>query len=697
MTPPTRPRSAASAPLRPLLVLPLLVLAAAAGPAVAGPGQGAGAGGEGGDVATLQVPDTIRVSNIPPLPASIADELRPYSHIRSAGFQDWHPAERRILITTRFAEVSQLHEVGMPLGARTQLTFYEERVTDARYRPGAPSQVAFARDEGGAENFQLFLLDRASGRVRRFTDGVHRHQGMLWSRDGGRLAYVGNARNGRDFDLYVEDPAVEGSERRVAELSGQWAALDWSPDDRRLLVSQFVSANESHLFACDLATGALVRLTPPPVEGVRIAYRGGRWSPDGAAVYTTTDRDGEFLRLARLDLASGAWTTLTGGLDWDVEGFDLSDDGALVAFTVNEDGLSKLHLLETSTGAERPVPALPPGVAGDLEFRPGGHELAFAISWARSPQDVWSVDADRGTVERWTASEAGGLNPETFPVPELVRYPTFDEVAPGVRRTIPAFVYRPDPARFPPPWPVYVDIHGGPEGQERPGFQGSQNYLPGELGVAMVFPNVRGSAGYGKSYLVLDNGPRREDSVRDVEALVDWLGAQPDFDPARMMVGGGSYGGYMVLASMTLFGERFRCGFDYVGISNFVTFLENTQGYRQDLRRVEYGDERDPEMRRILEEISPANRADRLKRPLLVAQGANDPRVPLSESDQIVAAVGRRGTPVWYLVAADEGHGFAKKSNADYLRAVWVEFIERCLLEDGFPTTGGSAGTAAGG
>lgn len=686
--PPRLHRRAAT--LTPLAIA--LALVAAPPPTAAASAAGAA---EETDIATLRVPDSIRVRNIPPLPAAIAEDLRPFSHIRGAGFQDWHPSERRMLVTTRFAEVSQLHEVAMPLGTRTQLTFFDERVTGAGYRPGRPEQVVFSRDEAGAENYQLFLLDRASGRVQRFSDGVHRYQAFRWSPDGKLLAYVSNARNERDFDLYVADPAVPGSERRVAELSGQWAPVDWSPDGGRLLVGNYVSVNESHLFAVDLASGALTRLTPPPVEGVLVAYRGGRWSPDGGAVYTTTDRDGEYLRLARLDLATGAWTTVTGEVDWNVEEFDLSDDGALLAFAVNEDGVSKIHLLEPATGVERPAPALPPGVVNDLEFRPGSHELVYELSWARSPQDVWSFDAHRGVGERWTASETGGLNPEAFPVPELVRYPTFDDSAPGVRRTIPAFVYRPDPARFPPPWPVYIDIHGGPEGQERPVFQGSSNLLPTELGVVLIAPNVRGSNGYGKSYLRLDNAARREDSVRDVEALVDWVAGREEFDAGRVMVGGGSYGGYMVLASLTLFGDRLRCGFDYVGISNFVTFLENTQGYRQDLRRVEYGDERDPEMRAHLEKISPANRADRLTRPLLVAQGANDPRVPLSESDQIVAAVAGRGTPVWYLVAEDEGHGFAKKSNADYLRAVWVEFIDRCLVGDGFKTGGGSSAVSA--
>ena len=313
-------------------------------------------------------------------------------------------------------------------------------------------------------------------------------------------------------------------------------------------------------------------------------------------------------------------------------------------------------------------------------FTSSAHEVGFAISWARSPSDIYSYDPDSRQLERWTASEVGGLNPERFAVPQLVHFPTFDEVAPGKKRTIPAFVYRPPADRFPGKRPVYIDIHGGPEGQARPGFLGSTNYLMSELGLTVIYPDVRGSTGYGKTYLKLDNADKREDSVKDIGALLDWIATQPDLDPARVMVAGGSYGGYMSLASMTFYSDRLCCGWDTVGISNFVTFLQHTQGYRQDLRRAEYGDERDPEMRAFLEGIAPVNHAKKITKPLLVSQGANDPRVPLAESDQIVAAVRGNGVPVWYLVARDEGHGFGKKTNTDYQRAVLFEFLRKFLL-----------------
>ncbi len=638
----------------------------------------------------LAVPESIAAEGVPPIARTHDQDLLPYENIRGAILADWHPKERRMLIGTRFAESVQLHEVAMPMGARTQLTFYRDAINDSLYRPSDPDQVVYSLNEGGAENYQLFLLDRRTGRSRRFTDGTHRYVAPRWSRNGKWLAYSSNARNGRDMDVYVADPSTPGSERRLVEVQGDWHAVEWSADDRRLLLMEEISANETYLHWVDVASGELHTITPrnPRKEEPTVAYASGRWSADGQSIFTTNDQGSEFQRLARIDLATGRQTVLSGDIPWDVESFDLSDDGGLLAFLTNEDGISKLHFLDAATGNSLPAPQLPAGIARDLGFRPGSHEVGFSLDWARSPRDIYSYDVDSRRLERWTASEAGGLNAETFAVPELIHFPTFDTSQDGARRTIPAFVYRPAADRFKGRRPVYIDIHGGPEGQSRPGFRGSNNYLLDEMGVALIYPNVRGSAGYGKSYLKLDNGRLREDSVKDIGALLDWIAAQPDLDSSRIMVAGGSYGGYMSLAVMTFYSDRLCCGWDSVGISNFVTFLEHTQEYRRDLRRVEYGDERDPQMRAFLEQIAPVKRAGRITKPLLVSAGANDPRVPVTESAQIAAAVKGNGVPVWYLVGKDEGHGFAKKSNSDYQRAVLFEFMRRYLLGEGEQAAG---------
>ena len=625
----------------------------------------------------VQVPDSIIARHVPDIPRSSTEGLLPYENLRVAWFADWHPSERRLLIRTRFGESAQLHEVAMPMGARTQLTFYKDLVTEGAYRPGHPEQILVSLNEKGAENYQLLLLDRGTGKLRRFTDGRSRNSDPRWSHDGKLLAYDSNARNGRDFDLYVTDASAAGAERRVAELQGSWEVLDWSPDDRRILLREEISANEAYLHWADVATGEVHPLTPRQAPtSVPVSYREARWARDGRSVLATSDLDSEFLHLVRLGLSGGKPAPLPGtaGLKWDVESFDLSDDGSLLAFAVNEDGFSRLRFLDLRTGKALPSPEMPEGVMTRPRFRRGSHEVAFALNWARATRDVYSYDPDTRRLDRWTASEAGGLNTAAFAVPELVHFKSFDG------RTIPAFLYRPPADRFPGPRPVYIDIHGGPEEQARPGFLGSNNYFISELGLAVVSPNVRGSSGYGKSYLKLDNGEKREDSVKDIGALLDWISAQPGLDASRVMVSGGSYGGYMVLASLVHYSDRLRCAFDSVGISDFVTFLESTSDYRRDLRRAEYGDERDPKMREHLLKIAPARNVARIGKPLLVSQGANDPRVPISESDQMVAALEGRGVPVWYLVGKDEGHGFQKKSNSDYQRAVLVRFIGQFLL-----------------
>jgi dipeptidyl aminopeptidase/acylaminoacyl peptidase len=356
-----------------------------------------------------------------------------------------------------------------------------------------------------------------------------------------------------------------------------------------------------------------------------------------------------------------------------VTGIDLSPDGATLAFVTNEDGASSLHLLDTKDGKEKNAPKIPLGVFGGVKWHENGRDLGFTLSSARSSADAFSVDVETGKLERWTESETGGLDPDEFAEAERIEWKSFDG------RSITGLLYRP-PKKFSGPRPVVIDIHGGPEGQTRPTFRGSTNYWLNELGVALIYPNIRGSSGYGKTYLQLDNGFKREDSYKDIEALLDWIGKQEHLDAGRIMVTGGSYGGHMTLAVATNYSDRIRCAVDVVGISNLRTFLENTQGYRQDLRRVEYGDEREPEMRAFLDRIAPLNNASKIRKPLFVIQGANDPRVPKSESDQIVETLKRSGTPVWYLVAKDEGHGFRKKPNVDFQIQAVAAFMKEFLL-----------------
>jgi dipeptidyl aminopeptidase/acylaminoacyl peptidase len=618
--------------------------------------------------------ENLVAEGIPRIPAAIAEAVRPYSESRSAGFASWHPTRREMLISTRFADTAQVHLVKMPGGARRQMTFFPDRVAGASFQPARGDFFLFLKDVGGGEFFQLYRYDVSTGAVTLLTDGKSRNGGGAWTRNGERIAYTSTRRNGQDTDLYVQNPSDPKTDRRLTELSGGgWDPLDWSPDGRKILVGEGISINESYLWLFDAATGEKTLLTPKG-GAEKIAYDGGQFAPDGRSIYTTSDMGSEFLRLVRIDLPSGKRAVLTSQIPWDVENFDLTRDGKRLAFVTNEDGAGVLRVLDVATGKETKVPGLALGTIGGLEWHANGHDLAFTFSGARSPSDVYSFDAATEKVERWTESETGGLNAETFSEPELVRWKTFDG------KTISGFLYKPA-ARFTGKRPVIVNIHGGPEGQARPGFIGRTNYFLNDLGVAVVYPNVRGSTGFGKTFSKLDNGMLREESVQDIGALLDWIKTRADLDADRIMVTGGSYGGFMTLASAVAYNDRIRCSLDVVGISNFVSFLEKTEAYRRDLRRVEYGDERDPKMREFLIKISPLTNAAKITKPLFVIQGANDPRVPRNESEQMVGTVRKNGGPVWFLMAKDEGHGFAKKRNQDFQFYATVVFLQENLLK----------------
>jgi len=431
-----------------------------------------------------------------------------------------------------------------------------------------------------------------------------------------------------------------------------------------------VSITKSTLWLVNAASGQKEPITDPSAQ---ISWSDGQFSLDGRGVWVLSDKDSDFTRLGYLDLR-GSFTPVTTDFSWDVEGFELSRDGRTIAFVVNEAGMSTLHLLDTSSRKHRPVTGVPAGVIGGLRWHANSRDLAFSVATARSPSDVYSVDVTTGAVSRWTESEIGGLVAAQLVEPELIRWKSFDG------REISGFYYR-APARFTGKRPVIISIHGGPESQVRPGFLGRNNYYLNELGVSIIAPNVRGSSGYGKMFVDLDNGIKREDSVKDIGALLDWIATRPELDASRVLVTGGSYGGYMTLAVSTHYSNRLRAAVDIVGISNFNTFLKNTESYRRDLRRAEYGDDRDPKISAFFEQTAPLNNAAKIRHPLFVVQGGNDPRVPRSEAEQMVNKIRELGTPVWYLMAKDEGHGFAKKSNVDFQFYSTVMFVRQFLLQ----------------
>jgi dipeptidyl aminopeptidase/acylaminoacyl peptidase len=618
-------------------------------------------------------PESLVIDGVPNIPVALAETAGRYASFRSASISDWHPVKHEMLISTRFAETPQLHLVAMPGGARQQLTFFADSVSNGRFHPNGGDYIVFMKDVGGGEWYQLYRYEMKTGDTTLLTDGKSRNLMGPWSSDGDRIAYMSTRRTGKDTDLWVMNPADPKTDRLLMQLNGGgWQPEDWSPDDKRILLLEELSINESYLWLVDTATGQKTELTPHNMTE-RVSYGEARFSKDGKGIYVTTDKDSEFHRLAYIDLETKQPTYLTTSIHWDVETFDLAHDGKLLAFVTDEEGLSVLHVRDTSNGREMPLPHVPTGVIGGLRWHKNGHELGFSLNNSRGPGDCYSLDVANEKLERWTSSETA-VKTESLPQAELIHWKSFDG------KTISGFLYKP-PAKLTGKRPVLVVIHGGPEGQSQPTFLGRNNYLLNEMGIALIYPNVRGSTGYGKTFSLLDNGFRREDTYKDINALFDWIAAQPELDSQRIAVTGGSYGGHMTLAVSTFYSDRIRCSVDIVGMSNLVTFLEHTEAYRRDLRRVEYGDERDPKMREFLEKIAPMNNIDKIKKPMFVIAGKNDPRVPVSESQQVADALKKQGTPVWLIIANDEGHGYRKKANQDFQFYATVAFLQEYLLK----------------
>jgi dipeptidyl aminopeptidase/acylaminoacyl peptidase len=610
------------------------------------------------------VPPAIDVEGVPEVPRELAARLAQYQAARGASFEDFGP-DGSILVSTRFGETSQLHVVPFPGGRREQITFFEEPVSNGAFIPGT-SDVLFSMGRGGDENYQIYRLDRKAGKAVLLTDGKSRNGMGPLSRKGDRLVYSSNKRNGRDTDLYLLDLKTGASEM-ILEAKGEfWSATDWSHDDARLLLLKTASVNESRPFILDLPTRTV---KPLPVPEGKAAHGRPSFGP-GDSVYVTSDAEGEHKRILEVDLRAGTHDWFSPKpLRWDVESLDVNAEG-LLAIVHNEDGASSLVLGKRGL-AVLPLALEGPVILSGARYSRDGKRLGFTLSRPNSPPDAYTFDLAGEKLLRWTFSETGGLDPATFVVPGRISYRSFDG------REIPAYVYRPRGAAKA---PVVISIHGGPEGQSRPSFSPLTQFWVNELGLAVVVPNVRGSTGYGKTYVALDNGEKREDAVKDIGALLDWIATQPGLDASRVAVHGGSYGGYMVLASLVHYPDRIKAGVDIVGIANWITFLEKTSAYRVDLRRVEYGDERNPEMRAFLERISPAGRADRIRSALMVVHGRNDPRVPFFEAELIASKVRAEGRPVWTVYAANEGHGFARKENRDYLSAATALFFRDHLL-----------------
>ncbi len=617
------------------------------------------------------------MENIPEIPEALKDRMNQYQNARGAGALSWKPDGKGMLMATRFAETAQIHFIEKPGGARTQLTFFKEPVGGASYCPNPDYKgFMFTKDVGGNEFRQLYWFDLGKGSYEMLSDGGRtQNSGPSWSEDGNRFVYVSTRRNGRDYDLYLSTMEKPKEAKLILAKGGSWAPGDWSPDGKFIVVMNYISANKSFVHILNLETLELSQVNPSDED---IAYGAGVWSADGKGIFYSSDEGTEYSTLRYYDLASKKSSSISAGIPWDVNGLIVDKKRKTMIFATNENGITRLYKLNMATRRYAALPGLPTSLISLADFHPDGNSFSLVINSPSSPSDIYTYDLKKHTLTQWTYSEVGGLDNTKFVASELIQYETFDKVD-GKPRLIPAFYYK--PAAKGKKFPVVINIHGGPEGQSVPSFSAFRSYLTNEMGIAVIDPNVRGSTGYGKTFVKLDNGYLREESVMDIGALLDWIARQPELDASRVAVMGGSYGGYMVLASMVHYSDRLRCGVDVVGISNFVTFLQNTEDYRKDLRRVEYGDERDPAMRAFLEKISPLNHVDKITKPLFIVQGLNDPRVPASESEQMKRQLQQAGQEVWYLLAKDEGHGFRKKENSSFQQWATVLFFEKYLLD----------------
>ncbi len=621
------------------------------------------------------------MEDVPEIPRDILVSLMRYQNIRAAVFRAWTSDSKGIYVSTGFGNVDSIHRVDQPGGARQQLTFFSERVAAVKGRPGG-RELLFTRDTGGSEFAQIFEFDPDSGEAVMLTDGESRNTDAVWDRSGSRIAYQSTRRNGVSKDVWIMDPSDPESASVALEArdGSRWLPKEFSASGRHLLIQKYTSITDSRAYLLDLDSGTTALLAggeDEPSTNLPVAF-----DDDGDGFWFITDQGGEFNRLAWQAMrASAEPEYVTDDIPWNVSSVVFSHDRKRAAFVTNDDGMSRIYLLDPATRQYRVVDNIPTGVAFGLRFSPDDRHLGMTLNTPQSPSDAFTLELGAGSLEygavtRWTKSEMGGLDRSELRAPELVHYPTFDTVD-GVRRKIPAWVYKP---AGPGPYPVIIAIHGGPEAQARPAFNNTYQMWVNKLGAAVIRPNVRGSAGYGKTYVSLDNGYKREDAVRDIGALLDWVAAQDDLDASRIALYGASYGGYMALASIMHFGDRLKAVVNSVGITHFVTFLETTQDYRRDLRRAEYGDERDPEMRAFLEKISPLNNVDRINVPIFIVQGQNDPRVPVTESEQMVAALREAGNTVWYMNALNEGHGYRRRENRDVYQQAMMLFFRNHLI-----------------
>jgi dipeptidyl aminopeptidase/acylaminoacyl peptidase len=617
--------------------------------------------------------ENLIAENIPSIEKELEIKVKKYTESRGAVLRDVHPLRNEIIVSTRFGSTPQLHKVTKPLGSRKQITFFEEPINTCSFEPLKGDYLIYSRDVGGNEFGQLYKLDIKTSQSTLLTDGGRtQNSNVTWKKDGSGFFFMSTKRNNVDRDLYFMNPNIPKTANLILECKGGgWGISDVSNDGKKLLINEYISANESHIWMFDTENQKLTEVTDR--KNKSIVQTNASFSKNPNEIWFLTDKDNLFVRLASMNLLTKKVNYYTSAIKWDIENYSLSDNKTKIAYTSNENGINKLYIFDIATNKSYDIKSLAVGLIENFKFTKDGQSLFFSQSTHESNSDVYKLNIKTNKVERYTESELGEIQIEDMSKPKLIEWKSFD----GLKIT--GFHY-PASSNHSGKRPVIINIHGGPEAQSMASFLGANNFYTKELGISLIYPNVRGSSGYGKEFIAKDNGFLREDSVKDIGALIDWIATQPQLDKDRILIMGGSYGGYMSLSSSFNYADKIRCSVDIVGISNFNTFLKNTEGYRRDLRRVEYGDERDQKMNTFLEKISPLNNTDKITKPLFIIQGTNDPRVPVTEATQMRDRLKEQGNIVWYLEAKNEGHGFRKKENVDFQRLAIIKFIQEFLL-----------------
>ena len=632
--------------------------------------------------------------------------IQQYLNIKSAGAPTFSPDAKQMAYLTNVTGTSQVWLIELPNGKPRQLTNYEDNIGFVRWLPDG-SGLVFGKARGGDENTQFFWMKPDGSGVRELTsDPKVRHNFAEVSADGKTIYYASNKRNRNFFDLYRMDVAT-GKEEMLYQYDGNQNIAAVSDDGSQVVISRsgIEKSLDNDLYLVDVKTKKEFHLTPH-----EDASEFGSVNFLADSVVYTTNHNREFEGLAQLrqrNAAGDDWSAenrefkLIADEKWDIGGVTMPPDASVMAYTINNDGFSELYLRKIETGGKplistiaaraEKVPLPAQGIVGSLTFSKDQSKLAFSFVSPRHNSDIWLYDLKTRKLTQVTNSDRAGIAQESFIAPELIKYKTFDG------REIPAWYYKPAKIKLtadlgrpnisgvqkldvafhlPNGFPVIVSVHGGPEGQERPGFNPLYQYYLSR-GYAVLATNVRGSTGYGKTFTHLDDVKNREDSVKDLAAAHAWLVKDGGADPKRIAVMGGSYGGYMTMAAITLYPDLWAAAVNTVGIVNWETFLRNTSGYRRRQREVEYGMlDRDIE---FLREISPIRKIDRIKTPLFVIHGKNDPRVPYTEAEQIVEALRKRGAVVEYKLYDDEGHGISKLKNRLELYPLVADFLDKYM------------------